>query len=132
VNEVKCLVREVTEAEIGIAIDLLSRFFVEEGFLHTPETIAVNTRRLWADPFHWIALAWLGLTPVAVVTVTTMLYVEWGRLGEIGDLYVLLEARRGGVAAALVDAAKAKCGEFGCVGHDYTRRRGATWPHAVL
>jgi len=48
----------------------------------------------WADPYHWIALAWRDGTTVGVVTVTTMLYVEWGRLGEIGDLYVLPKARR--------------------------------------
>jgi hypothetical protein len=35
---------------------------------------------------HWHG-ATAGLS--AIVTVTTMLYVEWGRLGEIGDLYVL-------------------------------------------
>jgi GNAT superfamily N-acetyltransferase len=108
------MVREVKEPETGLATALLSRFFTEEGFSGTRETIAVNTRRLWADPHHWVALAWLDGIPVGVVTVTTMLYVEWGRLGEIGDLYVLPEARRGGVATALIDAAKAKCRELGC------------------
>jgi hypothetical protein len=83
VNEVKCLVRDVEEAEIGIAIDLLSRFFVEEGFSGTPETIAVNTRCLWTDRQHWVALAWLDSAAVGVVTVTTMLYVEWGGLERL-------------------------------------------------
>ena len=32
-----------------------------------------------------------------LITVSTVLYVEWGRLGEIGDLYVLLEHRRCGL-----------------------------------
>jgi hypothetical protein len=32
-----------------------------------------------------------------IVTVTTMLYVESGRLGEIGDLYVLPESRMKGL-----------------------------------
>ena len=113
-NEMNCMVREVKEPETGLATALLSRFFTEEGFSGTRETIAVNTRRLWADPHHWVALAWFDGIPVGVVTVTTMLYVEWGRLGEIGDLYVVPEARRGGVATALVDAAKAKCRELGC------------------
>jgi GNAT superfamily N-acetyltransferase len=113
-RRLSCVVRGIDEAEIDIATALLSRFFAEEGFSGTPETIAVNTRRLWADPYHWVALAWRDGTPVGVVTVTTMLYVEWGRLGEIGDLYVAPEVRRGGVGAALVDAAKAKCSELGC------------------
>ena len=68
----------------------------------------------WADPYHWIALAWRDGTTVGVVTVTTMLYVEWGRLGEIGDLYVLPKARRSGVGTALVDVAKAACRDLGC------------------
>jgi len=53
----KLIVRDIRDTEIDIAIALLSRFFTEEGFLSTPETIAVNTRRLWADPHHWMALA---------------------------------------------------------------------------
>jgi len=110
----KLNVRDIRDTEIDIAIALLSRFFTEEGFLSTPETIAVNTRRLWADPHHWIALAWRDGTAVGIVTVTTMLYVEWGRLGEIGDLYVVPEVRHSGVGTALVEAAKAKCRELGC------------------
>ena len=34
-----------------------------------------------------------------------MVYIEWGRLGEIGDLYVLPEARGNGIARRLVQAA---------------------------
>ena len=45
---------------------------------------------------------------------TTMLYIEWRRLGEIGDLYVLPPARGRGVAHALVDAALAWCRDRGC------------------
>jgi GNAT superfamily N-acetyltransferase len=66
------------------------------------------------DPHHWIGLALLDGDCVGVVTVTTMLYIEWGRLGEIGDLYVLPEFRRSGVGAALIAAAKMKCRELGC------------------
>src|SRR5260370_1190446 len=43
-----------------------------------------------------IALAFVDDFAVGVVTVTTMLYVEWGRLGEIGDLYVVPPARKSG------------------------------------
>src|SRR6266404_2128250 len=91
-----CQVRDLAEAEMDIAVALMSRFFAEEGFAGTAETITANTRRLWADPYHWIGLAWRDREAVGVITVTTMLYVAWGRLGEIGDLYVLPEARRNG------------------------------------
>ena len=39
------------------------------------------------------------------MTVTTMLYAEWGRMAVIGDLYVLPEHRGCGIARALVEAA---------------------------
>jgi GNAT superfamily N-acetyltransferase len=107
-------IREAAKAEVDAAVALLVRFFAEEVFSGTPEAIAANTRRLWADACHWIALAWRDGAAVGVVTVTTMLYVEWGRLGEIGDLYVVPESRRSGVASALIGAAKAKCRELGC------------------
>ena len=82
----------------------------------------------WADPYHWIALAWRDGTTVGVVTVTTMLYVEWGRLGEIGDLYVLPKG-----AAQRCRDCLGRCGQsqvprprlFCCIRHDHTGRRGA-------
>jgi GNAT superfamily N-acetyltransferase len=126
-----CVVREVGEADIDVAGALLSRFFAEEGFSGTPETIAANTWRLWDDPLHWIAFAWRNGTAVGVVTVTTMLYVEWGCLGEIGDLYVLPEARRTGVGAALVEAAKTKCREFGCSAVSVTITPGGEARHSL-
>src|SRR6516165_5904044 len=66
------------------------------------------------DPFCWSALAVDGETAQAVITVSTMLYVEWGRLGEIGDLYVLPEHRRKGLARCLVEQAKTWCRARGC------------------
>jgi GNAT superfamily N-acetyltransferase len=41
-------------------------------------------------------------------------YIEWGRLGEIGDLYVLPEARGNGIARRLVQAAIDWCCARGC------------------
>lgn len=67
-----------------------------------------------ADPFCWSALAVDGETVQAVITVSTVLYVEWGRLGEIGDLYVHPEHRRKGLARRLVEHAKAWCRTQGC------------------
>src|SRR5262249_47733753 len=67
-----------------------------------------------ADPFCWSALAVDGETVQGIVTVSTVLYVEWGRLGEIGDLYVLQEHRRKGLARRLVEHAKSWCRTQGC------------------
>jgi hypothetical protein len=76
---VSCKIADLDEGEIDFAVGLLVRFFVEEGFPGTRETIALNSRGIWADPNHWIALAWVDGVAVGVVTVTTMLYVEWDR-----------------------------------------------------
>jgi GNAT superfamily N-acetyltransferase len=102
------------EHDAGAATDLLARFFEEEGFSTPPRRIAHNLGQMLADGSCWCALAVEEATPVAVVTVTTMLYVEWGRLGEIGDLYVVPEHRRRGIARSLIEAAIGWCREMRC------------------
>ena len=42
-------------------------------------------------------------TAEAAIIVSTALYVEWGRLGEIGDLCVLPEHRRRGLTRLLIE-----------------------------
>jgi GNAT superfamily N-acetyltransferase len=105
---------DATNATLPDAADLLLRFFREEGFATPQQEVVRNTGLLAADPCHWVGLASVAGTHVGVVTVTTALYVEWGRLGEIGDLYVVPECRRRGVARALLDAAEMRCAGLGC------------------
>jgi hypothetical protein len=92
--DIQPVTRELRQA----AIALLVRFFREEGFTTPPPLIAENLDRMLADAWCRCALAVADGTAQAVITVSTVLYVEWGRLGEIGDLYVLPEYRRRGVA----------------------------------
>lgn len=96
------------------AAELLTHFFAEEGFATAPVQIARNLATMLADPMCWSALAIADGKAVGVVTVTTMRYVEWGLLGEIGDLYVLPERRRAGIASALIEAAIGWCRARGC------------------
>ena len=91
-------IEPVTPDTTDIAVELLARFFGEEGFATTAAEIARNLSDMLADGSCWSALAVDAGAAVGVVTVTTMRYVEWGLLGEIGDLYVL-PAWRGGLAA---------------------------------
>jgi GNAT superfamily N-acetyltransferase len=107
-------IESVTVKTRDAAIELLARFFREEGFATPRSRIAENFDRMLADPFCWSALATDGETAQAVITVSTVLYVEWGRVGEIGDLYVLPERRRNGVARRLIEHAKAWCRTQGC------------------
>ena len=98
-----------------LAVQLLHRFFAEEGFSADGDGIAANLDALRRDPHHWAALALDACAqPIGIVTVTTMLYVEWGRLAEIGDLYVLPTHRRLGAARAMVAAARRWCRSIGC------------------
>lgn len=96
------------------ALELLYRFFNEEDFIGDRTTISANLDALRHAPHHWAAIAVEEGRAIAIVTVTTMLYVEWGRLGEIGDLYVLPEARRRGIGHALVLASLDWCKSQGC------------------
>ena len=104
----------VDEASAPRAVELLHDFFKESGFPGDRASISRNLREMLMDPHHWAALIHDGGREAGVVTVTTMLYVEWGRLGEIGDLYVLPAARRRGLAKRLVDAALDWCRAHGC------------------
>jgi GNAT superfamily N-acetyltransferase len=107
-------IEAVTGDTRDAAVALLVRFFREEGFTTPSARIAANLDRMLADPSCLCALAVEGGAAKAIVTVSTVLYVEWGRLGEIGDLYVLPEHRRRGLARRLVEHAKAWCRAQGC------------------
>jgi hypothetical protein len=69
------------------AVSLLHRFFQEEGFSGDRSIITANLDQMRGDDNHWAALALNEGHFVGIVTVTSMIYIEWGRLGEIGDLY---------------------------------------------
>lgn len=109
-HETEVVTHETSQA----AIKLLARFFGEEGFATPPSRIAENLERMLADPSCWCALAVEDSAAHAVITVSTVLYIEWGRLAEIGDLYVLPEHRRKGLARHLVERAKDWCRAQGC------------------
>jgi GNAT superfamily N-acetyltransferase len=110
----EAMISSVDDERAEAAVGLLDRFFQEGGFAGDRTAIAANLGVLRRDPHHWAAIAIEEGYAIGIVTVTTMLYVEWGRLGEIGDLYVLPEARRRGIARALVMASLDWCRAQGC------------------
>lgn len=98
-------IADVSDRYREVAVDLLARFFREEGFSTPRDRIAQHLREMLADDSCWAAVALEhGRQPIGIVTVTTMRYVEWGRLAEIGDLYVVPYHRGRGVARRLVHA----------------------------
>jgi GNAT superfamily N-acetyltransferase len=98
------------------AVDLLARFFEEEGFATPRERIAQNLQQMLADDRCWTAVLLKRDQPVGVITVSTMLYIEWGRLAEIGDLYISPAHRGRGLARHLVNAAIDWSRQRGCSG----------------
>jgi ribosomal protein S18 acetylase RimI-like enzyme len=96
------------------AVALLTRFFKEESFATPRDRIAQNFVRMLTDDSCWAAVALEHEQVIGVVTVTTMLYVEWGRLAEIGDLYVDPAHRGRGFARHLVNAAVEWSQQRGC------------------
>jgi aminoglycoside 6'-N-acetyltransferase I len=97
------------------ALELLRRFFAEEGFTTPPEQIRVNLRAFLDERRYAAFLAHLGGAPVGVLTLSTSVSVELGRMAEIDDLYVLPAARNAGIAKALIRAALEWCRAKGCL-----------------
>jgi hypothetical protein len=65
-------IQAVTGETRDAAVELLVRFFREEGFATPPLRIAENLDRMLADPFCWCALAVEGGVAQAIVTVSTI------------------------------------------------------------
>jgi GNAT superfamily N-acetyltransferase len=98
------VVEPVGRDNLDLAARLLTRFFAEEGFATPPEEIGRNLRAALGDGIGWAALAMVGRQAVGVATVQLSRSVEQGLPAEIGDLWVMPEQRRQGVARALVEA----------------------------
>lgn len=107
-------IQSVTASTRESAVRLLARFFAEEDFSTPEEHLAAHLDLMLKDKSCWVAVAIERGEAVAIVTVTTMLYVEWGRLGEIADLYVLPQNRRRGIGTQMATRAAAWCRELGC------------------
>ena len=110
----RTVIADVTNARAGQAARLLHQFFAEEGFDTPFGRIIESLAAMRAEPTCWCALALRGGAAAGIVTVTTALYIEWGRIGEIGDLYVVPEARGQGVGRQLIEAAIDWCRSRGC------------------
>jgi aminoglycoside 6'-N-acetyltransferase I len=107
-------VRLLSDAHLEDAFSLVERFFAEEDFSATAEQIRAELRYLLSGEDSAVFLAWLGGRAVGVATVTTTRGIELGLSAELEDLYVLPDARRAGVGAALIDAVKDWCRARGC------------------
>ena len=92
-------------SDLRTASDLLCRFFLEEGFATAAATIVGNARRMAElGELCLMLVARVDGVPSGVATASLDFGIEFGWQAEIGDLYVVPEARQKGVARSLFDA----------------------------
>ena len=125
-------VRRLTAADdLAPAIALLQRFFREEDFDTPDASIAANTRRLAALDTCGLFLVEDEGRALGVATVSMEFGIEYGWWAEMGDLYVLPEARGQGAARTLVDAVEAFLRDKGASGYQVTVTPGAEAHHGL-
>jgi len=107
-------VRKAEADSLDAALHLLQRFFRDEGFHTCAEEMRSSLHRMMIQPNSAVFLAWHGTEALGVATVTTSVGIEYGRSAEIEDLYVLPQARGGGVATELIETACAWCRQERC------------------
>jgi GNAT superfamily N-acetyltransferase len=109
-------ITNVSDRHYPPAVDLLVRFFEEEGFATPRERVAQNLQRMVVDDGCWTAVLLDQEQAIGVISVSTMHFVESGHIAEIGDLYIDPMHRGRGFARRLVDAAIEWSRRHGCSG----------------
>ena len=140
-------IRLATDADVPALVALMAEFYAEAHFPLPAESAArAFAALLTAPPLGAVWLAELEGRAVGHVVLTTAFSMEYGGLrGFIDDLFVRPAARRRGIGAALLAAARAGalvrglralCVETGLAGHParglYTRAGYLDSEHALL
>ena len=107
-------IEKVSSESFEAALNLLERFFREEGFDTPAEQMRVFLADMLASSQTAIFLARSAGEGVGVATVTTSLGLEYGRSAELEDLYVLPRSRGHGIASALIESVCNWCNQLGC------------------
>jgi GNAT superfamily N-acetyltransferase len=106
--------------DLSAAIELLTRFFREEGFDTPDDIIAANTRRMLDIDACAIFLAEADGACIGVATLSMEFGIEFGWSAEMGDLYIVPAWRGRGAARALVSVAEAHLRARGAAGYQVT------------
>jgi GNAT superfamily N-acetyltransferase len=102
------------------AIDLLLRFFSEEGFETPANVIKDHAMELAGIAKCGLFVGEEGGETVAVATVSLEFGIEYGWWAEMGDLYVVSEHRRKGLSLAMVEAIEVFLKQQGASGYQVT------------
>lgn len=106
--------------DLTAATYLLQRFFAEEGFSTPPAVIAERVMMLAGLDTCLLITAESDDTVVGVATASMEFGIEFGWWAEMGDLYVLPDARGLGVAKLLVDGIESWLRSRGVAGYQVT------------
>jgi GNAT superfamily N-acetyltransferase len=121
------IIRRLTAADdLSVAIHLLQRFFRAEGFDTPDAAIARNAQTMATLEICGLFVAEQNGKTVGVATVSLEFGVEYGWSAEMGDLYVVPEARGQGVSTQLVHAIETFLLSKGAAGYQVT-----VTPHAA-
>jgi GNAT superfamily N-acetyltransferase len=106
--------------DLSAAINLLQRFFQEEGFDTPDDVIAANVRKMADIGACGLFIAETNGEAIGVATVSLEFGIEFGWSAEMGDLYVLPEWRGQGVSRIIVAAVELFLLERGAKGYQVT------------
>ena len=112
--------RLTADDDLTAATYLLQRFFAEEGFSTPPAVIAERVMMLAGLDTCLLITAESDDTVVGVATASMEFGIEFGWWAEMGDLYVLPDARGLGVAKLLVDGIESWLRSRGVAGYQVT------------
>jgi GNAT superfamily N-acetyltransferase len=107
-------IEKIGSESLDVALDLLRRFFGEEGFDTPVEEMRASLSAMLANANSAVFLARQGGEARGIATVTASMGIEYGLAAEMDDLYVLPQARGKGIASALIEAVCNWCQEQGC------------------
>jgi GNAT superfamily N-acetyltransferase len=99
---------------------LLVRFFREEAFTTPESLICSHCRKMLEVETCGLFIADATGEPCGIATVSMQFGIEFGWLGELGDLYVVPARRGQGIAGALVQAVEGFLQARGAAGYQVT------------
>ena len=97
----------------GEAARLLKAFFAEEGFSTPAAQIEANLHKMLDLDICRVLVMKEGPQTVAVASLSLDFGIEFGWAAEIGDLYVVPQARGRGLARGLVEACRGIARQMG-------------------